>query len=103
LQIGGLSHQPAHLREIAPFDADLLQDLVDHWRLHPVAQRRLDHLVRGRAPVTACAVAAIPSRETVDMQNADAFDLLHGLDAFAHDAFDPVEQATPEQPVAGAV
>ena len=37
------------------------------------------------------------------MQDADALDLLHRLDALAHDALDPVEQAAAEQPVARLV
>ncbi len=37
------------------------------------------------------------------MQDLDAVDLLHRLDALAHDALDPVEQAATEQAVARAI
>ena len=37
------------------------------------------------------------------MENADAFDLLHRLDALAHDAFDAFEQPATEQRSAGCV
>src|SRR5262245_25218307 len=95
LHVGRFAHQAAEPRQAAALDADLFQHLVDHRRLHAVAQRRLDHLVgriaRGRAAATG---------QPVDMQNADALDLLDRLDAFAHDAFHAIEQTAPEQSVA---
>ena len=72
----------------------------DQRRLHPVTQRRVDHLV-GRA-ATAVTTAA-PAIETVDAEDTDALDLLHRLDALAHDAFDAVEQLAAEQRVARLV
>ena len=52
-----------------------------------------------RPPLPPAAAAV----QAVDMENADALDLLHRLDALAHDALDPVEQLAPEQRVARAV
>src|SRR5260370_3594 len=43
---------------------------------------------------------AIAAGEAIDVQDADALDLLHRLDALAHDAFDAVEQLAAEQRVA---
>ncbi len=51
-------------------------------------------------PPPAAAAAAI---EAVDLQDADALDLLHRLDALAHDALDAVEQLAAEQRVARLV
>ena len=39
------------------------------------------------------------AREPIDVEDADAFDLLHRLDALAHDALDPIEQTAAEQRV----
>ena len=100
LHVGGLAHQPAQSGEAAALDADLLEHLVDHRRLHAIAQRRLDHLV-GRAAAGAAAPAA--AAEPVHLQDADRLDLLHRLDALAHDALDAVEQAAAEQAVARPV
>src|SRR6266403_2365789 len=47
----------------------------------------------------ACGTAG----QTVDMQDADALDLLHRLDALAHNALDAVEQLAAEQRVARLV
>ena len=41
--------------------------------------------------------------EAVDLEDADALDLLHRLDALAHDALDAVEQLSAEQRVARLV
>ena len=40
------------------------------------------------------------SIEAVDLEDTDALDLLHRLDALAHDALDAVEQFPPEQRIA---
>src|SRR5262245_9442440 len=78
----GVAQHVGHAAERAAFDADLLHEVVDHRRLNAVAQRGVDHLV-GDVLARRAAAAA----ETVDMQDLDALDLLHRLDALADDAF----------------
>src|SRR6185436_10917175 len=97
LHVARLADQAGHLGKAAALDADIGEDRVDQWRLHPVTQRRVDHLVGGAA---AAIVAAAPAVEAVDLKDADALDLLHRLDALAHDALDAVEQLAAEQRVA---
>src|SRR3546814_20405583 len=60
-------------RHAGALDADLLHHRVDQRRLRAVAQRALDHLVGRRAMAAAAAAAAA---EAVDVENADAVDLL---------------------------
>ena len=99
LHVAGFANKARHLGEAAALDADVGEDRIDQWRLNAVAQRRIDHLVGGAAPASTTA-AADAAGQTVDMQDADALDFLHRLDALAHDALDAVEQLAAEQRVA---
>src|SRR5262249_45345996 len=90
LHVAGLADQARHLGEATAFAADVRQDGVDQRRLNAVAQRRVDSLVGGAAAAIATAMAV--AVEAVDLENADALDLLHRLDALAHDALNAVEQ-----------
>ncbi len=92
LHVARLADEARHARNAAAFDADLGENLIDHRRLHAIAKRRIDHFV-GRA---AAAIAATAAVEAVDLKDADAFDLLHRLDAFAHDALDALQQPAAE-------
>src|SRR5579883_1992765 len=87
LHVARLADKAGQAREAAALDTDLGQDLIDERRLHAVAQRRIDHLVGGAAAAAAAAAAVEP----VHLQDADALDLLHRLDALAHDALDALE------------
>src|SRR3954468_10949663 len=100
LHVARFANEAGHLGKAAAFDADIGQDRVDQRRLHPVTQRGIDHLV-GRA--ATASTTAVPAIEAVDTENPDALDLLHRLDAFAHDALDAVEQLAAEQRVARLV
>src|SRR6266849_1828647 len=100
LHIACFANKAWHLRETATLDADVGEDRVDQRRLNAVTQRRIDHFVRCTASAAAVSVAA---GQTVDVQDADALDLLHRLDALAHDALDAVEQLAAEQRVARLV
>ena len=100
LHVARLADQAGHLGKAAALDADIGEDRVDQRRLHSVTQRRVDHLVGGAAAAIATAATAV---EPVDLKDADALDLLHRLDALAHDALDAVEQLAAEQRVARLV
>src|SRR5271169_5221323 len=80
LHVAGLANEARHAGQAPALDADLGEDLVDHRRLHPIAQRRIDHLVGCAASAAIAAAAAV---EAVDLEDANAFDLLHRLDALA--------------------
>src|SRR6267143_1565954 len=100
LHIACFANKAWHLRETATLDADVGEDRVDQRRLNAVTQRRIDHFVRCTASAAAVGGTA---GQTVDMQDADALDLLHRLDALAHNALDAVEQFAAEQRVARLV
>src|SRR5688572_10240470 len=78
LQVACLADQAGQLGNASTLHPDLGQDRVDQRCLHAIAQRGVDHLVGG---IAARATAA-SAREPVDVQDADALDLLHRLDAF---------------------
>ena len=94
--------RPGIFDKAAALDADVGEDRIDQRRLNAVAQGRIDHFV-GCAACTAVAVAAVAAGQSVDVQDADALDLLHRLDALAHDALDAIEQLAAEQRVARLV
>src|SRR6266480_687079 len=98
LHVTRLTNKARHFRQASALDADIGKDRVDQRRLHAVTQRRVYHLVGGAA--AAVAAAAV---EAVHLQDADTFDLLHRLDALAHDALDAVEQLAAEQRIARLV
>src|SRR5882724_10519393 len=100
LHIACFANKAWHLRETATLDADVGEDRVDQRRLDAVTQRRIDHFVRCTASAAAVGGTA---GQTVDVQDADALDLLHRLDALAHNALDAVEQLAAEQRVARLV
>src|SRR6185295_7672377 len=95
LHVACLTNEAGHLGKASTLDADVGEDRVDQGGLHAVAQRRVDDLVGG-----AAAAAAAPAVEAVHLEDADALDLLHRLDALAHDALDAVQQFAAEQRVA---
>src|SRR5260370_12445051 len=101
LHVARFANEPRHLGETAALDADVGENGIDQRRLDAVAQGRVDHFV-GRA-ASAPIAAAIAAGQAVDVQNADALDLLHRLGALAHNALDPIEQLAAEQRVAGLV
>src|SRR5215211_1608168 len=88
LHVARLADQTGHFGKAAAFDADVGEQRIDQRSLHAVAQRGIDDFVGG----AATAASAGPAIEPVHLEDADALDLLHRLDAFAYDAFDPVEQ-----------
>src|SRR6185312_7899262 len=90
LHVARLADQARHLGEASAFDADVGEERVDERGLNAIAQRGVDHLVGGAA--AAVAIAAAIAIETVDLEDADAFDFLHWLDALAHDPLNAVEQ-----------
>src|SRR5262249_31415123 len=96
LHVARLANEAGHLGEAAALDTNVRENGINQRRLHAIAQGGIDHLVRGAAPAIADAVAV----EAVDLKDADALDLLHRLDALAHDAFDAVEQLAAEQRIA---
>src|ERR1700676_2600283 len=98
LHVAGFANKTRHLGKTATLDADVGEDRIDQRRLNAVAQGRIDDFVGCAA--SAIAVATIVPGEAIDMQDADALDLLHRLDAFAHDALDAIEQLAAEQLVA---
>src|SRR6266567_1066434 len=100
LHIACFANEAGHLRQTTTLDADVGEDRVDQRRLDAVTQRRIDHFVRCTASAAAVAGAA---GQAVDVQDTDALDLLHRLDALAHDALDAVEQLAAEQRVARLV
>ena len=96
-----------HLRPVDRFagQADLVEELVDEGRLRPVAQRRGDHLLgeislaRARAVLRTRPVSADrrrrphrEARQALDMEDLDALDLLHRLDALADDRRQVLDQ-----------
>ena len=89
--------RPGIFARLPPSTPMSAQDRIDQRGLDAIAKRRIDHFVGGAAPAIAARMTAI---EAVDLEDADALDLLHRLDALAHDAFDAVEQLPPEQRVA---
>src|ERR1700728_4084934 len=98
LHVARLANEAGHSRKAPALDTDLGEDLIDHRRLHAVAQRRIDDFVGRAAP--AAATTAI---EAVNLQYADALDLLHRFDALAHDALDTLKQPPAEERGAGCV
>src|SRR5712664_2054311 len=100
LHIACFANKARHLRKTTTLDADIGEDRVDQGRLNAVTQGRIDHFVRCTASAAAVGGTA---GQTVDVQDADALDLLHRLDALAHDALDAVEQLAAEQRVARLV
>ena len=97
LHVARLADESRHLREAAALDADVGQDRIDQRGLDAIAKRRVDHFVGRAAPAVAAGLTAV---ETVDLEDADALDLLHRLDALAHDALDTFEQLAPEERLA---
>src|ERR1700678_3563813 len=93
LHIARLANETRHARYASAFDPDFGEDLVDERRLYTIAKRRIDDLVGGAAP-TAAATTAV---ETVDLEDANALDLFHRLDALTHDSFDAIKQPAPEE------
>src|ERR1700722_19725131 len=98
--VAGFANKARHLRKAAPLDTDAGENRIDQWRLTAVAQGRIDHFVGGAASAATAAATTADPTQPVDMQDADAFDFLHRLDALAHDTLDAVEQLAAEQRVA---
>ena len=86
LHVARLANETAHAREVAAFDADVAQQIVDQRRLNTIAQRRVDDFVGGVA--IAAAKARLAAVHAVELHDADVVDLLQRFDRGRDDAFD---------------
>src|SRR6185369_9289086 len=87
------AHAADEALDVAAFDADLAQQLVDERRLRAIAQRRVDEPVGEAARVRAVAATAIAAAaEAVDVEDLDALDPLHRPHRLADDRLGLLDQ-----------
>src|SRR5687768_2524293 len=83
----GVADALRDLPELATLYADLSQQLIDQWCLRTETQCAVDDAVGQPCTHVAVGVTVSAATEPVHVQDLDAFDALHRLDALANDAF----------------